>query len=174
MKIALDIGHANNTGARGNGHEEHAVATVIAEHLYHALVARGHTVTVLDYPDKTNAEDLNATIRAANAGTYDIGISLHCDASDNPDARGAHICYTSASGKKLAEAIAVTLCADMPGRADKTVRRPNLAILKGTRPVWVLVECGFITNSRDCRVMTVTPELIAHDIALGIESYNNK
>lgn len=172
MKIALDIGHANNTGARGNGHEEHAVVDTIGFHLLHALLSRGHAVTVLDYPDKTNTDDLNATIRAANTGTYDIGISLHCDASDNPNARGAHICYTSVSGKKLAEAIAVTLCADMPGRADKTVRRPNLAILKGTRPVWVLVECGFITNKRDCRVMTETPELIAHDIALGIHNYS--
>ena len=30
MKIAIDIGHANNTGSRGNGLEEHAVAVTIA------------------------------------------------------------------------------------------------------------------------------------------------
>lgn len=63
MNIALDIGHAKGTGARGNGLEEHAVASSIAHHLFYALRTQGHTVHVLDFPDKGNQEDLTSTIR---------------------------------------------------------------------------------------------------------------
>ena len=50
MNIALDIGHANNTGARGNGREEYAVAKTIAGHLAPMLRVQGRAVTVIDSP----------------------------------------------------------------------------------------------------------------------------
>ena len=50
MNIALDIGYANNTGARGNGREEYAVAKTIAGHLAPMLRVHGRAVTVTDYP----------------------------------------------------------------------------------------------------------------------------
>lgn len=99
MKIAIDIGHANNTGSRGNGLEEHAVAVTIAERLAPMLQKLGPKVDVIDFPGMSNAQDLNATIKAANEGGYDFGISLHCDASDNPQAHGAHVCFTRAASR---------------------------------------------------------------------------
>ena len=77
MKIALDIGHARGTGARGNGFEEHAIATSIVDHLFTELKDKGHDVHVIDFPDMSNTGDLNATIRAANSGGYDFGISIY-------------------------------------------------------------------------------------------------
>lgn len=81
MNIALDIGHANNTGSRGNGLEEHATASVIVDHLAPMLRAQGHAVTVIDFPRMDNDDDLAATVRAINAGGFDISISLHCDSA---------------------------------------------------------------------------------------------
>ncbi len=49
MNIALDIGHANNTGSRGNGLEEHATAMTIADHLAPMLRAQGHNVEIIDF-----------------------------------------------------------------------------------------------------------------------------
>ena len=43
----------------------------------------GAQVDVIDFPAQSNTADLNATIKAANEGGYDFGISLHCDSSDN-------------------------------------------------------------------------------------------
>lgn len=127
MNIAIDIGHANNTGSRGNGLEEHATTKTIADRLAPILHDAGHTVTIIDFPNMSNSDDLNATIRAANAGNcdgpYDIGISIHCDCAA-PGAQGAHICYLSASGKCLAQCIAGPLSKLMPGRAETTVERP--------------------------------------------------
>lgn len=171
MKIAIDIGHANGTGARGNGLEEHAVATRITSHLVVMLKEKGHKVEIIDFPEMSNADDLNATIKAANAGGYDLGISIHCDCSDNSQAHGAHVCYLSSSGKRLADAIAEPLCKFLPGRSEKTVRRENLAVLKHTNPVWVLCECGFISHPAEAAIMKDTPDAIAQQIVVGVQAF---
>lgn len=173
MNIALDIGHAKGTGARGNGLEEHAVASSIAHHLFYALRTQGHTVHVLDFPDKGNQEDLTSTIRVANADGYDFGISIHCDCSDNPEARGSHVCFYpgSVQGSRLAACIAEPLADLLPGRANTIQSRPGLAVLKQTRMPWVLCECGFISNACDADVMKHHPESIANAIAEGVDAY---
>lgn len=175
MNIALDVGHANGTGARGNGREEHAVATTIVDHLFTALQDQGHNVHVIDFPSISNSEDLNATIRAANAGGYDLGISIHCDCSDNLDARGAHVYFYpgSVKGSRLAACIAEPLADLLPGRANTIQSRPGLAVLKQTRMPWVLVECGFISNAEDADIMKHHPESIANAIAEGVHAYTS-
>ena len=192
MNIALDIGHANNTGSRGNGLEEHATASVIVDHLAPMLRAQGHNVTVIDYPYMDNDDDLEATVKAINAGGNDISISIHCDSSDSPSPRGAHVCHhrtyhddgtctDSAQGKALAEAIAGPLCKLMPGRADHVQARPDrsckpnktsLYVLRKTIPPAVLVECGFLSNPGDASLLRDTPGAIARAIAQGVDAYN--
>lgn len=190
MNIALDIGHANNTGSRGNGLEEHATAMTIANHLAPMLSAQGHTVTIIDFPRLSNGADLKAAVEAINAGGYDISISLHCDSSDSDTACGAHVCYhrnyhdgsytDSARGKALAKAIAGPLCKLLPGRADHVQARPDrsckpnksgLYVLHKTVPPAVLVECGFLTNPGDASVLRDTPGAIARAIAQGVDAY---
>lgn len=168
MKICIDIGHANGTGASAAGYSEHEICAFIASALEDVLTLFHHSVDIIDFPNESNSVDLRRTVEAANAGNYDLGISLHCDASDNPDARGAHVCYISAAGKVYADAIAGELCKRMPGRAQKTVKRSDLYVLKHTRAPWVLVECGFITNALDRASLIYAGEEIAGDIAVGL------
>lgn len=188
-KICIDVGHAAGTGATGNGLEEHGVAVQIATSLARYLRVSGHTVSVIDYPQLSNAADLNATVRAINAGDYDLSVSLHCDSSDNPDACGAHVCHhrtyhndgtyaDSVQGKALAQAIAGPLCKLLPGRADHVQARPDkkkklsgLQVLRETRPPAVLCECSFISNVNDAEVMKKSPALIAQAIGTGIIDY---
>lgn len=174
MKIAIDIGHANGTGARGNGLEEHEVAARIGYLLALLLRTNGREVDVIDFPDSSNTRDLEKTIWAANIGGYDFGISLHCDASDNPDAHGGHVCFYpgSVAGARLAVCIAERLCRLLPGRANAVVSRPNLAVLRRTQCPWVLVECGFITHEGDAGVMMDCPDRIAQAIAEGVDEFN--
>jgi len=172
MHIIIDIGHARGTGASGNGMQEHERCALIAAALAEKLRGQGPQASVLDYPDKSNRADLAATAAAANriSGPC-IGISLHMDAASrpaDPAPHGAHVCYASAAGKRLAEAIAEPLCALLPGRATKTVRRTDLYILNNTRCVWALAECGFITNPGDA---ATDPAAVAHRIAEGINRY---
>lgn len=185
--IIIDIGHARGTGARGCGMEEHARCEIIATFLAARLRNDGYAVTVLDYPDSSNGEDLVATVKAANGiSRAAFGISLHMDAASrpveetdedgellvwnepNPEPHGAHVCYVSNTGKRMAESIARWLCTLLPGRASKTVKRGDLYILKQTRAPWVLVECGFITNPEDA---ATEPYQIAECIAAGVRHY---
>lgn len=173
MKIGIDIGHANGTGARGGGEEEHELSKHIGHWLATILRTGGHVVEVIDYPDSSNTRDLEKTIWAANIGGYDVGLSLHCDASDNEGARGASVLFYpgSVKGSKLAVYTADKLCREMQGRANAVMSRPNLAVLRRTRCPWVLVECGFITNEGDRKILKEQPEKVAGWIAEGVLAY---
>jgi len=170
MNIAIDIGHADGTGARGNGLEEHAQSAITADYLEADLRRRGHTVTIIDFPERGNRPDLNATIAAINAGNYDLAISLHMDASDNPAARGAHVCYRSERGENFAREVAATVCPLLPGRSEHTVRRTDLAILNRTTCPAILVELGFITNADDCNIVIYNRAPLATAIGAGIDN----
>ena len=159
MKILLDIGHANRTGARGNGYEEHELCAIVGQQLKKRLEKHGVKVQILDFPTLSNKEDLRRTINTANAAKRVLfGISLHMDASTNSKAKGGHVIYTSAKGKQIAEAIADKLCALMPGRAQAIVDRDNLGILNQTRAPWGLLELGFITSLEDIKKLVDNPD----------------
>lgn len=174
IKIAIDVGHARRTGAVGNGRTEHAMCVRVAEEMKAKLESfklPEFEADIIDFPELSNSEDLAATVHAVNAGGYAASVSLHMDWDDSPQAHGAHVCYVSSAGKKLAGEIALRLCPQMPGRAEQLVRRPGLYVLRKTRPVAVLVECGFITNEGDAQWVAENPERVALSIALGVAAF---
>lgn len=169
--IVLDVGHANGTGACGHGLEEHEVCAELAVLLKRLLVLRGFTVSVIDYPEQSNAMDLNRTVAACNALQPDFIVSLHCDCSANEAAQGAHVCYLSRKGLTMARCIAGRLCELLPGRAESVVPRANLAILRRTHAPAVLVECGFLSNAADAAMLRDNLPGVAAAISQGITDY---
>lgn len=169
MKIAIDIGHARATGATGNGLQEHEVCTRLALLLAAELRAVA-TVRVVDFPQLSNGGDLRETVRDINAWGADLSVSLHCDASQNATARGAHVIYTSAAGGEVSAEIAARLCPLMPGRANRTVKRRDLYVLNNTHCPAVLVECGFLTNSKDADMLRHELPRLARAIAAGVQA----
>lgn len=174
MKIAIDVGHARRTGAKGNGYDEHEMCKVLAAELKKALEQFKTTVfeaDIIDFEHLDNDADLAATVRALNEGGYDVSVSVHMDWDASPQPHGAHVCYVSAAGKKLAEEIALRLCPQMPGRAERVVKRTGLYVLRKSLPVAVLIECGFISNAGDAQWVYENPERVALSIALGVASF---
>ena len=171
MKIAIDIGHANGTDARGL-FGERQIAKQVAPMLAALLRKAGHHADVLDFPSMSNRADLSATIAAINAGGYDLSVSLHCDDADNPAARGAHVCYYSLKGYTCAIEVADRLCLLMPGRTEKVVRR-KLDILRKTNCTAILVEMGFTDNPGDAAKLCDPAYLarVVDAIFEGIEFY---
>lgn len=196
-RVAIDVGHARGTGAAGCGFQEHEMCKVVARELKAALEGfkvDEYEADVVDFEEKSNSGDLSATVEAVNAGGYDVCVSLHMDAASrvaryetvvdedgikrkepvyevNPVPHGAHVCYVSASGKALAREIALRLCPQMPGRAEQVVKRGDLYVLRRTRPVAVLVECGFITNEGDAMWVYEHADKVALSIALGVAAF---
>lgn len=180
--VIVDIGHADGTGARGfEGLEEHSVNVVIGDRLVTLLKKAGLNVVRLDFPHETNTSDLNKTVAAANKVEAALGISLHSDWAGNANAHGGHAEHMlgSIKGKKAAQCIAAHIVKILPGRAEPVVSRPNatdkktLAVLRGTRAPWVLVEGGFITNPCDANIMRSNPQSIAEAYCAGILDYLN-
>lgn len=172
-KIAIDIGHARGTSARGvvDEHDTCAALAVEVKRALESFKVDTFKADIIDFADKTNSADLVSTVKAINAGNYDACVSLHMDASDNASAHGAHVCYYSTNGKRLAEEISMRICPYLPGRAEQTVKRTDLYILKKTKPVAALVECGFCTNEYDAAIVKKQAFVIARAIALGIAAY---
>lgn len=171
MRFAIDIGHADGTGARGCGFEEHALCARIAAALKEILESfklHEFRADIIDFPSCTNGADLAASVAAINAGQYDACISLHMDASENAGAHGAHVCCCSSAGQRMAEEIALRLCPQLPGRYEQVKKRPDLYFLRKTRPPAVLVECGFITNPHDAAWVDDHIFHVARAIALGL------
>lgn len=170
-RVAIDVGHAKGTGSRGNVMEEHELCARMAPLLKNSLAKFGISSDIIDFPDLTNKSDLVQTADAINDGDYECSVSLHCDASDNASAKGAHVCYVFAKGKKLASLIADRLCTLMPGRADSIVRRTDLYILNHTKCTAVLVECGFITNAHDAAMLSENAQELMEAVACGIYEF---
>lgn len=172
-KIIIDIGHAGGTGARSldGKYEEHNLCTKIGALVTSKLTEMGHEVICLDFPELDNRSDLNKTVAEANKHTgVKLGVSLHMDAADAATAKGAHICYLTETGKKAAAKIVPALTALLPGRAEHLVKRTNLAVLKGTKAPWILIECGFITNPHDCNIAVNETDKLAGVLAQGIDA----
>ena len=174
IKIAIDVGHARRTSAVGNGRTEHAMCKRVAEAMKAKLESfklPEFEADIIDFPELKNDEDLAETVRAVNEGGYDVSVSLHMDWDASSQPHGAHVCYTSTKGKALAHEIALRLCPQLPGRAEQVVRRPGLYVLRKTRPVAVLVECGFISNEGDAQWVAENPDKVALSIALGVAAF---
>ncbi len=169
MKIAIDVGHADGTGAGAGGLEEHALSAAIAPILAARLREAGHVVRVIDFPELSNEADFVKAVQVANAWRADVFVSLQCDASSNAQARGAHVIYYSDAGRRLALAISQPLCKLMPGRAQQ-LREGSFYVLRRTAMPAVIVEQGFITHAQD-RVALREGRRIALAIAEGLEHY---
>lgn len=174
-RIAIDIGHATGTGARGNGYEEHAACEVIASSLRRQLMKAlpDYKIEIIDFPAMDNKGDLSATGKALKNNKYTLCVSLHCDCNDSPTAKGAHVCYNEAIDKPLAEEIAEYVCDLLPGRAQRLVRRTGLHVLNSSDEPHVLVECGFLSNPGDAKIIHDFPDKIAESITKGIVNYIN-
>lgn len=174
FRVAIDVGHARRTGSKGCGYDEHELCKRVAAELKAALERFEVTrfeADIIDFEHLSNDADLAETVKAVNAGNYDVSVSLHIDHDDSPQPHGAHVCYVSTKGKRLAKEIALRLCPQMPGRAEQVRHRPGLYVLRKTKPVAVLVECGFISNEGDAQWVYAHPEHVALSIALGIAAW---
>lgn len=174
--ILLDPGHGGkDPGAPSTSlsalHEK-AVVLMIATDVGERLKAR-HIAVV---PTRTTDRFVELDARAAMADRHkvDLFVSIHADAAPNHNARGATLYisrHASLRSQQAAKAIEAALSA--AGIRTRGVRRSDFRVLvKHSRPA-VLVECGYLTNVIDAKLLNSCSyrSIVAAAIADGIASH---
>lgn len=181
-RIYIDQGHNPenpNAGAEGNGLLEQNITYRVGIELAELLRQNANYEVRLSRPTPStslgtsNSTSLRARVEDANAWGADYFISIHTNASENPQARGVEaFSYARPSrafslGEDIVENLSETT--GFPNRGMKT--RPGLYVLRRTNMPAVLVELGFITNPEEAALMDSNPALFARGIYNGIVEY---
>ena len=182
IKIFIDQGHnpeGVNAGAEGFGYREqdinYAVGTRLAELLrqdgrFEVKVSR---ISPTDSLGTSNATSLAERVNAANEWDADYFISIHANASTNPNQNGTevYVYRVPSVAAELAEDVLEGIVERM-GTRDNGVRvNPSLYVLRRTKMPAILVELGYITNAEDVRKMVDDPWGFAQGIYNGMLDY---
>lgn len=128
---------------------------------------------VRNTPDMTAA----SSIRASNAGNYDLHVALHSNASPESKAgqrRGAEVYYAANSprGKRAAEIIANNLKKIYPNPDEvRTLTTDYLGEVTKTRAPAVLIEFAYHDNPEDAQWIKQNIQEIAANVVLSLTEY---
>lgn len=163
MKIALDAGHGSTskqkyTGAAANGLIEDEVALDIVRRIGHHLRLAG-VKTIFTRPDQEKTA-LSARGKMAVAEDCDLFLSIHCNAGpETANGVEAFVAEGDTRSDKIAEALVASVstkgmnCRGV--KQDCQSQYKSLRVLRDTyrhMPA-VLLEIGFLTNTRDARFL---------------------
>ena len=110
----------------------------------------------------------------ANKHSNAIFVSIHFNAHTNSSVKGIETFYLSSKGKKLASSIQSRLARRINTR-NRGSKKYHYAVLRKTKGVAALVECGFISNRWEGNRCASSwyKEILAQEITDGITEYCN-
>lgn len=158
--IVVDAGHGgNDPGANHGGANEKTITLRVSNFLAEELTRLGATVIRTRTEDKFIA--LGERSRIANDANADLFISVHVNSNTVANtASGSKTFYhkTESQGLLLSTAIedefkALGKIRSMGTWSDQRIYQSGFAVLRNTRMLGVLVETGFINNSKDRAVL---------------------
>jgi N-acetylmuramoyl-L-alanine amidase len=166
--IYLDPGHGeNDPGALLGKRYEKNDNLRMAQSVQKKLQAKGHTVLMTRSGD-TNPS-LEARIAAARLAKADLFISLHRNSFPDPTAKGIeiwvrYITHAAAAGEVLEE------LAKLPNQANRGVKIGAYRVLYNAPMPAMLLELGFISNTKDNELFDIHFDAYATAISKGIVS----
>ena len=154
-RIIIDVGHGgNDSGAIGiNGIQEKDVVLDIANAILRLNNDLEKPLDIYLTRYKDTLISLSDRTKLAKALNADLFMSLHCNHSDNPDARGIEV-YASRKQKKFSKAsvfmgyqIERALCVAI-AYESRGVKFANFQVLRETVEYCasILLELGFLSN----------------------------
>ncbi|MCD3193916.1 N-acetylmuramoyl-L-alanine amidase [Clostridium botulinum C] len=169
-RLCFDYGHGGeDPGATYNGRKESNDVLSIGRTV--AAEVRRHGVIV----DETRTSDatvsLNNRSNFESRNSYDYFISFHRNAFKPEQARGVET-YTYLSASTKAKALSEKIQAGLVsvGFVNRGVKNANYHVLRETRCPAVLIEIGFIDNSRDNNIFDSKRNEIIRKIVKAILS----
>lgn len=180
--IAIDIGHGGKDSGTTYGNiKEKDINLSIGLKLKDELIKEGVEVILLrdgDYdlshPDakRRKKSDFDNRIKVINNSNADMYISLHINYLDNSKYYGAQVFYTDGN-KKIAESIQEQFINMLKSPMKSKKLRDDIYMYKKLKIPGVLIECGFISNSKE-RNLLINDEYqdkIVESIVKGVIEY---
>lgn len=168
IKLCLDYGHGgNDQGASYKGRKEKddvlKIGLAVAQEL------RRHGIAV----DETRTSDTTVSLGARSnfekKGSYDYFISIHRNAYQPEVGQGAETyTYTKQSVKARSLADKVQKALVGVGFKDRGVKTANFHVLRETKAPAILVEIGFVDNSKDNELFDAKFDEIVEGITKAI------
>lgn len=148
-RLCFDYGHGgNDQGACYNGRKESNDVLAIGREI--AKEVRRHGVVV----DEIRATDATLSLQQRsnyeNKSNYDYFISFHRNAFKPEAATGAETyTYLNQNSRSKAMADKIQTAVVNVGFVNRGVKKANFHVLRETKAPAVLIELGFIDNSKD-------------------------
>lgn len=179
IKIFIDQGHnpeGVNAGAEGNGLREQDVVYQVGVYLADLLNDNPNFEAMLSRPQpdsslgSNTSESLQARVNMANSFGADWFISIHANASVNPDANGteAYVYSRSSRAFPLAEDIVEQITERLGTRDLGVKENPSLYVLRRTQMPATLLELAFVSNADDSELLRNNQYMFAYAIYQGI------
>lgn len=165
--ILLDPGHGGYDPGKvsPDGTKEKDINLSIAQKLGRLLADKGYAVYLTRDTDESpsppvygskKSADLKARTDMARQVNANLYISIHQNSYSSENVHGAQVFYysTSSDGKALAECIQAHLISDAdPQNTRQAKGNTQYMVLNESPCTAVIVECGFLSNSDECRLL---------------------
>lgn len=169
-KVFIGVGHGGkDPGAVANGLKEKDLNLSVAL-ACQAELAR-HGVAVLMSRTKDESEELSERIKECNAYDPELALDIHCNAGGGDGAEVFHH-YGGGKGKTLANNILAEVVAiGQNSRGAKTKLNSSgkdyYGFIRQTEADAVIVECAFIDNSTDVKIIDTADEQKKMGVAIA-------
>ena len=185
--VIVDAGHGgNDPGKIGvDGTKEKDLNLIIAKRVKTLLEQQDVRVLLTRETDdglyeesssNKKVEDMKRRCKMMNEEQPDLVISIHQNSYHEESIRGAQVFYyrTSEEGKRLAETIQDEMIRVVDPQNKRLAKaNDSYYLLKKTTPPICIVECGFLSNWEECRLLKEPEyqEKVAWGIHLGVLKY---
>jgi N-acetylmuramoyl-L-alanine amidase len=172
--VIIDAGHGGHDrgGIPGQSVPEKTMALDVARRLQHCLQDRGYRTVMTRNSD--SFVSLGRRVAIANSQRNAIFVSIHFNAARRRGARGFETYYYTSRSAALASNIHRQILRSCRTE-NRGVRRRGFFVIRKTRMPAVLVECGFLTNPDEARLISNAAhrQRLAHLIAEAIARQNS-
>ncbi len=172
LRVVIDAGHGGHDPGAVNGSKHESVATLaIARKVGAKLKAKGVSVKFTRTKDKSLT--LQERCNISNEFGADVFVSIHLNAAANKEATGIETWRhrnVGAKTKRLANTVQTELVRVLGWKNRGVKETTSLFVLQKTKASAVLVECGFISNNEEARLLFIEryQEKLAQAIADGV------
>lgn len=186
-KVVIDAGHGGfDSGKVGlDGSLEKEINLQIALYLKSLLLQDGLEVEMTREEDvglydeneaNKKQQDMKRRVEKIEAAKADLAVSIHQNSYTQEYVKGPQVFYyeTSEKGKLLAEFLQESLNENLQIERPREIKANNTYyILKKTPIPTVIVECGFLSNSQEVKLLNTQEyqQRVAQAVREGILAY---